>query len=86
MPSQETAELIGGPWDGGQVKAARDVREAQVWWRGGESIDTCAATAGTLVHIQLKYPTRHRYRRTDRRTAGGATVFWHGGRTMELFT
>ena len=81
----ETIELTGGPWDGGQVKATRDVREALVWWRGGESIDTCAATAGTLVNISLPHPTRHRYRRTDRRTAGGATVFRHEGRMMDVF-
>lgn len=85
MPSIETAELVGGPWDGGHVQVERSQCEARIWWRAGESIDVDATGADRVVLIALKYPTRHRYRRTDRRTAGGATVFRHCGREAGVF-
>lgn len=81
----EIAELAAGPWDGFCHPVAADAAEMLVWYRGGESIDMCAKAAGTLVHIALEYPTRHRYVRTARRTAGGATVFRHAGRMVGLF-
>ncbi len=81
----ETAELVGAPHDGAQLKVRRDHAEALVWYRGGAVYE--AAPDGTLSesYLGLAYPTRHRYARTVRRTAGGATVFRYHGRIKGLF-
>lgn len=85
MSGIETAEIAGGPHDGSQVRVDRQHDEVLIWYRGGDSIEFGPDDRPAWVHAPRKYPTRHRYVRTGRRTAGGATVFRHAGRIVGLF-
>lgn len=85
MSGVETAEIAGGPHDGSQVRVERQHGEVLVWYRGGPAIEVDPDGSHREVQVTRKYPTRHRYVRTARRTAGGATVFQHAGRVVGLF-
>lgn len=81
----EAIDLVGGPMDGRQLVTAAGETGALVWFRSGDAIEFDGRGQRREVRITLPYPTRHRYLRTDRKTAAGATVFRHAGRLVGIF-